>query len=473
MDELQAQLAAMVAAWTAGRPAADHAPAGWLEGSTDRTGVEPRLAAFAGHALETLFRPASPPDLEVRSPLPAVSGRIVPDAQRGRIRRLRAAAGPAASFDRVVRLLAARGFVVHPADWLPTGRDDWAPDVYAPWIAWADADARDAPEALTAETWADWSWAERKAALVDLRRRDPAAARALIAAKSGGEAAERRLALVQILEVRLGGDDLAVLASFASDRSDRVRLAAARLAARLGGGGDQTDAARELADMVRVERSGMLNRRTRLVFPPLKTAAQRSRRLELMRVVPLAALVRALDSAEGSLLQGAPDGGPAELQAFVQAVAETGSQDACERLFALLLEADGGVGHVAPLADRVPEDRRVTALPQVIRSGSALFEEAVAFAGPALGAVALRSIASAPAWIALQRALADARGGDEAARNAADTHLSLALPRLGLLLDRSSARTVVDLCTAEGLSPADPRLDLLHLNAALEPETTS
>ena len=42
---------------------------------------------------------------------------------------------------------------------------------------------------------------------------------------------------------------------------------------------------------------------------------------------------------------------------------------------------------------------------------------------------------------------------------------------LGYLLDAPSAQELVAQCIAAGLSPADPKLELLHLNAALKPET--
>lgn len=474
MGELEVRLAGMLAAWTAGRPAADHAPAEWLAAETSGATSEPGLAAFAGRALEVLFRPEPPPDLEVRPLLPAIASPIVPEAQRSRVRRLLAARSPAAPFEQVVRLLAARGYVVHPADWMPSGGDDRTPEIYAPWIAWVEADTRESPATLTADNWDDWSWAERKTALAALRRRDPAAARDLIAARAGSEAADRRLSLLRILELRLGDDDLEVVDRFSADRSDRVRLAAARLSARLGRGEADPETTRELAEMVRVQTTGLLTRRTRLVFPELKTAAQRARRLELMRSVPFTALVAALETTAAALLEAAPHGGPAELAALVQCIAETGTADACERLLELLLEAgEGGEGWLSPLADRVPEARRRGALASVVGHGSPSLEEAVAFAGPALGGLPLEAVSQAAAWTALRGSLRDAREGDAAARAAAEAHLGVVLPRLALLVDRPAAQAVLDLCTGEGLPSADPRLDLLHLNAALETETTS
>ena len=87
---------------------------------------------------------------------------------------------------------------MHPADWMPTPRDDWAPDLYAPWLDWISGEAKSEPKSdLTAETYDQWSWAERRVELAALRKREPAAARAIIAAKAASEPAERRLKLIE------------------------------------------------------------------------------------------------------------------------------------------------------------------------------------------------------------------------------------------------------------------------------------
>ncbi|MBV8191215.1 MAG: hypothetical protein JO339_28525, partial [Alphaproteobacteria bacterium] len=184
-------------------------------------------------------------------------------------------------------MIAARGYAVHPADWMPAARDDWVPDLYAPWLEWIRAGTLSAPtpSAFDLDTYDQWSWMERYAALARLRGDDPATARAIIAAKISSEPAERRLKLIELLTQNLSQDDRELLDALASDRSDRVQALVRALSARLGQLSDTDAAASELADMVEVARVGVLRRRNQLVIKGLKTAAQIARRRELFKLV--------------------------------------------------------------------------------------------------------------------------------------------------------------------------------------------
>ncbi|TIO88549.1 MAG: hypothetical protein E5X92_28890, partial [Mesorhizobium sp.] len=60
---------------------------------------------------------------------------------------------------RVATLVASRGFVLHPMDWMPAASDQESPDIYAPWVDWqagADGDRQSRRGQLTAETWDDF-----------------------------------------------------------------------------------------------------------------------------------------------------------------------------------------------------------------------------------------------------------------------------------------------------------------------------
>ncbi len=453
-----------------GRGAADQAPAAWRDAVGQGTGSEAALVALAGQALQVLFRPAAPP-LTPRALLPTLSSPTPPEATRARIRRIlatrRTEEGGAAP---LVRFLAARGYVMHPADWLPRATDDWTPAVYAPWMAWAASETRQASSsALTADNWDDWPWAERRVALVALRRADPAAARALIAAKAGGEAAERRLKLLEILEERLSSDDAPVLGGFAGDRSERVQALVRRLLARLGQGEGHVSAAQELAAMVELGRVGLIKRRNQLKLKPLKTQAQESRRINLLGQVTLADLARALAVDEKALLESMPVGEPWVMNSFMTMVEETASPAAWRALFDLALqEADTPVEMVAVLARRASPEERRAALPIVMaREGALSFRSSLAVAGDLLGEAGRGALASSPGYKELLSLVAASLSEDN---RTAVQPLSVGLANLGLLLDRTAAQVVIDACVAAGLSAADPRLDPLHLNIALEPE---
>ena len=470
MLELEDSLARIRGAWMAGRAAVDHAPADWREAVGQGDGAEAALAALAGQALQVLFRPVAPA-LTPRGLLPVLSAPPAPEPGRARIRRLLAARRTEEGGARpLVQFLAARGYVMHPADWLPRATDDWTPAVYAPWLAWAASEGAGAsPDALTADNWDDWPWAERRTALVALRRADPAAARALVAAKAGGEPAERRLKLLEVLEQGLSLDDAPVLESFAADRSDRVQGLVRRLTARLGRSEDDAALTQELAAMVELGRVGLLKRRNQLKLKPLKNQAQESRRHALLGVVTLAGFARALGVDEMALLESPPVGEPRVMSAFMAMVEETASPEAWRAAFdQALQEADTPVDVVAVLVGRASTEERRDALQAVLaREDAPNFRGGLAVAGDLLGQAPLKPVTRSLGYKALLDLVEASLSVETRAQAPA---LAMGLTNLGLLLDPAAAQAVVDACVAGGLSAADPRLDQLHLNIALKPE---
>src|SRR5262249_36505476 len=147
------------------------------------------------------FRPTAPAALAPRPLLPRLALPTLPEGARTRLRRVMATRKGGSPLHRqLIDLAAARGFAIHPADWMPAADDDWLPDFYAPWLAWVRGESGAAPDAtLSLESYDAFAWSERRAALTVLRARDPAAARAIIAAKAAAEPAERRAELVKIL----------------------------------------------------------------------------------------------------------------------------------------------------------------------------------------------------------------------------------------------------------------------------------
>jgi hypothetical protein len=470
MHELEDHLARIRGAWMAGRGATEHAPPAWRNAVGQDAGAEAALVALTGQALQVLFRPA-PPSLTPRALLPVLSAPTPPEATRSRIRRLLAARRTEEGGIRsLVLFLAARGYVTHPADWLPRATDDWAPPVYAPWVAWAASEAAGAsPEILTADNWQDWPWAERRIALTSLRRGDPASARALIAAKAGGEPADRRLKLLETLEEGLTADDAPVLEGFAADRSDRVRALARQLLARLGRGESDASSAQELAAMVELARVGLLKRRNQLKLKPLKNPTQESRRHDLFGVVTLADLAKALGADETALLESVPVGEARVMGAFMAMVEATASRGAWRGLFDLVQnDTEVSVELVAILAKRASTDERRAALWSALaRDDAPNFRGSLAVAADMLGLAGQKPLLQSPGYKALLALVAESLSTENRTQ---PSPLAIGLANLGLVLDQAAARTVVDACVAGGLSAADPRLDLLHLNIALEPE---
>jgi hypothetical protein len=474
MRELEAALARICGAWMAGRSALEHCPAEWrnaLEGQHS----EAALAALTGHATSVLFRAAPSAPLEPRPLLPALSLPVMAETLRPRFRRVLSAQKSVSSIERqVIDLVAARGRSVHPADWMPSPRDDWAPDVYAPWLDWVHTESKvqAADAALTIESYQRWSWAQRRVALVELRGVDPTAALAIIAAKAGSEPAERRARLLEILEIKLSEADAAFLEGLAGDRSERVQAMARAYLARLGRTADTGDLATELKEMVELGKAGLIKRRTRLVIKPLKTSAQTTRRHELFRLVSLGALAHALGVAETRVLEAPPEGTADGIVAFVQMVATTGSDAARAALLDCVLADDAApVSHLRAIAPRLSAQERRALAPRIMARDTDELETTLVIAGRELGAAPLSALQASPAYGSLSKLFENARDGADGKRTLENAMLSAALNRIALLLDAAGAAEMVARAVSWGLSPADPKLDLLHLNAALKTET--
>jgi hypothetical protein len=475
MDDLEASIARIRGAWMAGRSASEHCPAEWRS-AVEGADAECALAALVGHATAALFRPipASPP--EPRSLLPAAALPTIPEPLRPRARRVMAAQKGKAAIERhLIDFIAARGYAMHPADWTLSPRDDWTPDAYAPWVDWIRGEDKPfPPPALTIDTYDQWSFAMRRAALAALRARDPGAARAIIAAKAASEPAERRVTLIEILGLGLSEQDAEFLEAQANDRADRVQALTRLYLARLGRRADADPLATELADMLEISKNETPRGHTQLAINALKSAAQNARRRDLFKLVSLPALSRALRVTEEEIVETAPAGAPDGVEAFVQMVAATGSDRACCMLLDKMLDDEAfPLAHARPLGPRLTVEERRALQSRIIKRDAETFETTLTLMGRALGEAPLPALLASPGYAALMSAVEAARSEDEAQRRAADAILETALSRIALLAAAPAAADLLARFTDSGLSSADPRLDLLRLNAALMPEIES
>ena len=472
MPDLASALAHIRSAWISGRSALEYCPPAW-RGAVDGDRAECALAALAGHATQALFRPAPTSPLVVRSLLPRLAAPTLPERLRPQARRLLLRASKTgALFERpLIELIAARGYAMHPADWTPSPRDDWAPDIYAPWLDWIRGEEKPSPPSLTLETYDQWSFAMRCAALIQLRASDPAVARVIIAAKASAAPAERRAKLIDILETGLCEEDREFLEGQTNDRSDRVQAMARAYLARLGRRVENEPLAAELAAMVEVR---LLSRRRQLAVPELKIAAQNARRLELFKQVGLADLAHALGLAEEDIFESAPTGAPDGLGAFVHMVAATGRDRACRLLLDHILDDEAfPLQRAEPLGARLSIAERRALLPRILKRDDEMFQMGLALMGRALGEAPLSALIASPGYAALVSAVEAYRSEDPTQRLPAQATLETALLRVGLLADGPAAAELIQRLTAAGLFASDPKLDLLHLNAALTPETRS
>jgi hypothetical protein len=473
MDDLDSSLAHVRAAWMAGRSAFEYCPPEW-RGAVEGADAECALAALAGHATAALFRPAPAAAPQPQSLLPGLSLPTLPELLRPQARRLMAPQKGRVAIERhLTAFIAARGYVMHPADWMPSPRDDWTPDAYAPWLDWVRGEDKPFPPPLfTLDTYCRWSPAMRRVALAALRARDPGAARAIIAAKASSEPAERRVMLIELLGTGLSEEDAEFLETQANDRSDRVQALTRLYLARLGRRVDADALTTELADMVEVRKSEAPDIRRRLTINALKTAAQNARRRDLFKLVSFAGLARALRVTEEEMIETAPAGAPDGVEAFVQMVAATGSDRACRTLLDKMLDdAAFPLAHARSLGPRLRAEERRALQPRIMKRDAETFETTLSLMGRALGEAPLPALLASPGYAALTGAVEAAGGEDEAQRQPADSILETMLNRVALLAAAPAAAALLARLAAAGLSPADPRLDLLRLNAALTTET--
>ncbi|MGX9146921.1 DUF5691 domain-containing protein [Mesorhizobium sp. 128a] len=470
MNELELTgLATMRDCWITGGTTFDLAPAAWKEiaGGASPDERERRLLVIAAQALDVGLRPAAPKTLKRRPPLPRLGLPLLPERLRPLLRAALKNAADARRKSRVATLVASRGYVLHPMDWMPSASDQNSPDIYAPWIDWQASleGLKIAPqEQLTVRNWDDFYPAARRSALAEMRRRDPAAARDLIEAKAPGEPAEVRLALIELMHFGLSSEDAPFLKSLATDRSGKVQELAGRLLARLGehtGDGGADDPVAELAAFIAEGKSGFIRRRTTYTPAKLKSPAQENRRVELFASCYLVDLAARFGRTEADFIEawqfGVDD--KADLS-LVRMVAVSGS-DATVAQMADALADEGGKPalFLCHLMLRLDSGRKRTLVRQILKDAQNL--------------EALNLVEAAEAsWVewgdltngkALSVLRAKVAGNDEPAKRSADH----ALETIGFLATAATAERLIGDIVAAGMPPAAASLALLRLNAAL------
>ncbi|TIO08683.1 DUF5691 domain-containing protein [Mesorhizobium sp.] len=440
----QTGLATIRDCWITGGATFDLAPSAWkaMASGASPDEQERRLLAIAAQALDVALRPAAPKTLRRRPPLPRLALPMLPERLRPLLRAALKQAADARRKTRVVTLVASRGFVLHPMDWMPS--DQNSPDVYAPWIDWqASVDGeRHAPQDRpTAENWDEFYPAARRIALADMRRHEPAAARMLMETKAPGEPAEVRLALIELMRFGLSSEDAPFLKSLSTDRSGKVRELAGRLLARLGehgrpSDGGPDDPVAELAAFISEGKSGFIRRRSVYTPAKLKSPAQENRRAELFET----------DNNADVLV--------------ARMVAASGSDAAVTHMADTLVAAGGKPAlFVLHLMSRL-DSRRKRALVRLILKQANYLGALNLAEGIDAGWVEWDDLSSGSALPALRSAVA---GNDDAMRRGADDILET----IGFLATATTATKLIDEVVAAGMPPAAQSLSVLRLNAAL------
>lgn len=444
-------------------PAPDHPlAAGQSAGEADL-----RLLAVAGQH-QRLCRPPQPPVLTLRPDLPAAPLPSLPEALRPLARRMLGGKVEEAPLP-LARFVAHRGHVLHPADWMPPPEAE-LPVAYRPWQLWRAGRTSDPP--LTAGTWLDHRKSDRLSRFAALRRADPAAARALLAAQAAAASAEERQFLVEALGDGLGPEDIALLEGLASDRSERVRRAARQMLARLGQGGDDPRA-HEAVQMFEVAAEGLIRRRKVLRLSPKAKEAQLRSLAQTLPEISLAGLAASLDLTPMQFVElWTPEKVPPHIhEALALMIARSAGDAEAALWWRRHLELpDTARFALHHLYSRLPEADRQGALMWLIaQNGLDACAEILARAGVGAPPPVSAALAAQRRDLAdlIERAR-DATPEKAQAARAEARRLTVILGALGLLLTAGDAALVLETLTAAGLHPADPQLDRLTLNAALK-----
>lgn len=459
-------LDAVLTRWTTGGAAAPVASMWREQLGTEPAEAELRLLALSGQFLGMAVTTAAPTDLSVLPDIPTLALPAVPEALRPLVRRNLATMKEARLRSEWLHFLALRGWTLHPGDWMPTADDEDCPDLYAPWQDWADMAASAAAvaelthDALTAETWDDYGPAARRVALARLRLCDPQAARVLLEARVAGMSADWRLRLLGLLAIGLSSDDVPFLVSLAgTDRAPKVRVLASSLLGRLGHGTDPDEDVAELANFFELQTKGLLRRTKVLAARETKTPAQVVRRRQLFAGTDVTAFAAALQVRIDDLPAIWNWGDDLLADADFATMAERCGSD---RLIAALLDsmerkAVCNVQALLALRPRLGPARRKALARQALAAGES-FQSALWIAG---GCGGIGDAADTPAGTKLLKGLEDAEGVKPAAQ-------ATELLALGLIASRAAAIGTMERLRAAGLPSADPRLDMLRLNAMLE-----
>lgn len=452
-DTLADDLQPVVVRWTMGGQAAPVAPARiGVHLGEDPEEAELRLLVLAGQALATMVVPEPAGGLQGVPDLPALALPTMPSSLRplaasilsGRDEWLR---------DGTLRLIEARGYVVHPADWMPTAGSS-VPDVYAPWQDWVRGIESASGPAVAG--WDDLGPSGRLAMLAALRRSDPDAALDLVSARLSGEPPDRRLAMVKTLAVRLAERDRGFLDGLSADRAPSVREEALRLLARLGTvtAGSLED---DVSDLVQVV-SGPIPGRRSISLGSRMNHAQQARLEKVMATADAAAFAGALGIADADLPRLWPWGQDVVIdQRFADLLTGTGS----DAVMAAIAESiDGGapigVHTLRTGARRLSADGQA----QIVRSS---FRQRTSLSSIVSSATVLGVVddpEDSAEWRSVHLQLL--REVDPHASTGAMT-----LQALGLLVTRTAAQAMLDSLARTSLQAGDPRLHTLRINAAL------
>ena len=441
-------------------------------------GVEAQLRLLAQAALfrQTCLRPSAPSKLTMVEPLPAPPLPLLSTHLRPAFRHIMQQQDRSI-WQGLTGLMAARGVMAHPFDWLPPQDTNGYADIYIPYAKWkAGLDNHEME--LTAETWQDMYPAERRNAFAELRAKDTTAARAMIEAYGSTLSADERLGLIDCLAQGLGADDIPYLTEVSTkDRSAKVKARAAGFLARLGVASDR-DEAKELAAFMEKSTKGIIRRRKEIALRSKLNGAQQNRVSALLDTVTFTQLAAALDITPDALADSYVTEKNTTALQFWGLCARTAPRDAL-LIYWARLRSDGvaNFSRLAGITDQLSRDQIMAEAQGLVMSADLTdLHDMLAVTGPDVGRDMSDALLNSPFYRAqldaLKTALAKRATGDGDYRHdPMVAQFGGFVTQLAFLVTAEHARRVASDLQKRGLHAADPILHPLNFNIALQGKT--
>ena len=309
---------------------------------------------------------------------------------------------------------------------------------------------------------------------------EPASARALMIACVANEPAEKRINIIQTLDVNLSADDIPMLQDLLTDRSQKVAHIATQFLARLGSNLAQTETSdteesvAELAATYEIKKSGLFKKKKSVSPLKLKSKKQQALRSEQLETVSLIDFSTALqiDIIELASYWEFTDNRFHDNHAFitnaVNTLPDSGIEALLKNLLANLNNEDRSFALLQLLQTRLSDEKRTSLMLTLMqqRDTDIDFRDVFYFLDAPVQQLDWDTFKETMPWRILINTLVNNLTNTSYID---DYFVSAELTCLGLFLPQAIAEKTLDYIVEMGMLRADPILDCLKLNIQLTP----
>jgi hypothetical protein len=440
--------------------------------------------ALASQYQSIVLTEPEPTDLFSQENLPDLAMPVISENLRGLFRRI--ILKPDINPSPLLRLLLQRGYIAHPADWLPSAKENNLPEIYLPWSHWVakgNQQGNNSPYGkLTADNWDQWYPAQRIAALKEMRFIDPADTRALITTCAANEPAEKRVKIIQALSINLSIDDIPALQDLLKDRSQKIAHLAAQFLARLGSNQSQPQESEakelvtELAATYEIKKSGLFKKKKRLSPLKLKSKKQQALRSEQLEKVSLIDFATALQidinelASSWEFTNNRFHDNHAFITNAVNTLPDSGIEALLENLLANINSEDRSFALLQLLQARLSNTKRSSLMLELLqqRNTDIDFSDVFTFLDAPIQHLDWSALQTTEPWKTLIKSITENLKDNGYIDN---YFINSEIITLGLFLPQNIAEKVLNHLTEIGMLGADPILDCLKLNTQLIPSS--